>query len=614
MFNINEELKKLPDKPGVYIMKDENKTIIYVGKAVILKNRVRQYFQASSNMNAKVRAMVSKISEFEYIVTNSELEALILECNLIKTHKPRYNILLKDDKTYPYIKISLNEEYPRILMTRRVEKDGAKYFGPYSSATAIKETIDLIKKTFPLKTCNRVLPRDIGKERPCLNYHISQCLGPCQGGVNKDAYRSIMKDICLFLGGRQEEVVSRLEKQMKDAAENMEFEKAAALRNKINSLKHLAEEQKVVSTTSDDQDIIALVKGQTDACIQVFFVRGGKVIGREHFFFAGEADTDAKELEASFLKQFYASRDFIPSEILIPDELDELEILEKWLTEKRGLRVHLLVPKRGEKKNLVEMVRQNAVISLKHFEENVNAAEASVKEGLSGLSEVLGLENPPKRIEAYDISNTGTTEIVASMIVFEDGLPAKKEYRKFKIKSINQDDYASMQEVIYRRFKHAEKEQTESGSSETKFSVMPDIILLDGGLGHVNSVKPVLQNLSVNIPVFGMVKDDFHRTRGLISDSREIVLSNNLPVLRFVTSIQDEAHRFALQYNKKLREKRYTRSVLDEIPGVGPKKKKALIKHFGGLNRIKTAGIDDLTAVDGINEQLAKTIYDYLRN
>ncbi|MDP4093887.1 MAG: excinuclease ABC subunit UvrC [Bacillota bacterium] len=616
MFDIQDELKKLPDKPGVYIMKDENADIIYVGKAVVLKNRVRQYFQMSSNHTEKVRAMVSRIKEFEYIVTNSELEALILECNLIKKYKPKYNILLKDDKNYPYIKVTLNEEYPRILMTRRVEKDGAKYFGPYSNYTAVKETIEHIKKTFPLKTCNKVLPRDIGKERPCLNYHIFQCMAPCQGDINKEVYRSVMKDICLFLGGHQEEVISKLEQQMKTAAENMEFEKAASIRNKINNLKHIAEKQKVLSADMEDQDVISLVKGKTDACIQIFFIRGGKLIGREHFIFAGEVDTPNNELEASFVKQFYGSADFIPEEIIMQDEIEDSDVVENWLSEKRSKRVHIRVPKKGEKRKLVEMVSENAMISLRQFEDNALVEGAVTREGLSGFASVLGLENEPERIEAYDISNTGSSEIVASMVVFEDGKPAKKEYRKFKIKTIDlQDDYASMREVISRRFRHAQKEEAaQPGSDKAKFSKLPDIILLDGGIGHVNAVRPVIEELNIKIPLFGMVKDENHRTRGLVSDNKEITLSNNLPVLRFVTSIQDEAHRFAIEYNRKLREKRYTRSVLDDIEGIGPKKKKALLKHFGSVNRIKAAGVDDLEAVEGINKPLAEKICEFFRS
>lgn len=615
MFDIQEELKKLPEKPGVYIMRDENQNIIYIGKAVVLKNRVRQYFQSSNNMAPKVQAMVARIKEFEYIVTHSELEALILECNLIKKHKPKFNILLKDDKHYPYIKVTMNEDYPRVLMTRRLEKDGAKYFGPYSSAFAVKDTIELIKKLFPLKSCGKVLPRDIGKDRPCLNYHIFQCLGPCRGDVNKEEYRELMKDICSFLGGKHDEIISRLERQMKDASESLNFEKAANLRDKINSLKHISEKQKVLSTTMEDQDVVAFARGQTDSCVQVFFIRGGKLIGREHFIFEGAGDTDNKELMTSFIKQFYNSTSYIPGEILLQEDIDELNIIERWLTEKREARVYIKVPRKGEKLHLIEMVSQNALITLNQFVDRVKKEETSKREGINSIKELLNLEEAPKRIEAYDISNTGSSEIVASMIVFVNGAPANKEYRKFKIKSVDKpNDYASMQEVIYRRFKRAEKEREETDGKDGKFSKLPDLMLLDGGVGHLNAVSEVLKELNINIPAAGMVKDDKHHTRGLVTETGEIDLSKNLTALRFVTSIQDEAHRFAVEYNKKLREKRYSGSVLDEIQGIGPKRKKALIKHFGSVGKIKAAEIDDLLAVEGITAPVAEEIYHYFHN
>jgi len=606
IFNIQEELKKLPDKPGVYIMKDENGEIIYIGKAVVLKNRVRQYFQSQANQSPKVQAMVARIKEFEYIVTDSELEALILECNLIKKHRPKFNILLKDDKNYPYIKVTMNEEYPRILMTRKLEKDGAKYFGPYSSAHAVRETIDLLRKLLPVKTCNKVLPRDIGKGRPCLNYHIYQCIGPCLGDVNKEEYRNMMKDVCSFLGGRQEEIIKRLEQQMAAAAENLEFEKAARLRDKISSLKQISEKQKVLSTAMEDQDVIAFAKGQADACVQVFFIRGGKLIGREHFILEGAAEEDDRELMTSFIKQFYGAAAYVPGEIILQEDIDELNLIENWLSDKRAGRVHIKVPRKGEKLKLVQMVSQNALIALNQFREKVKEEESFSKEGLEKLAELLRFQALPERIEAYDISNTGSTEMVASMVVFEKGTPAKREYRRFKIKSVEgQNDYASMQEVIYRRFKHAERE------NDDKFAKMPDLILLDGGLGHVNAVREVLKEMNIDVPLFGMVKDSKHHTRGLVSQEGEIELGGNLPVLRFVTAIQDEAHRFALEYNRKLRNKRYKGSVLDEIEGISAKRKKALIKHFGSVSRIREAGVDDLAAVDGISRSLAEKIYKY---
>lgn len=617
MFDIQEELKKLPEKPGVYIMKDKNGEIIYIGKAVVLKNRVRQYFQSLAKQAPKVQAMVPQIKEFEFIVTDTELEALILECNLIKKHRPKFNILLKDDKSYPYIKVTMNEGYPRILITRKIEKDGAKYFGPYTSGFAVKETIDFIKKLFPIKTCSKVLPRDAGKDRPCLNYYIYQCMGPCQGNVSNEEYRALMTDICNFLGGKQEEIIKRLEDEMKEASESLEFEKAARIRDKIASLKHIAQKQKIVSTAMEDQDIIAFAKGDADSCIQVFFIRGGKLIGREHFIFEGAADVSDSELMTAFIKQFYSSAAYVPNQIILQEDIDEISIIETWLSSKRSSKVYIKVPRKGEKLRLVEMVSRNALIALTQFKERMKKESALAKEGLEKLKFLLDLENLPQRIEAYDISNTGSSEIVASMVVFEKGFPQKSEYRRFKIKSTNiQNDYQSMQEVIYRRFKRAEKEALDkdgSNNKSTRFLELPDLILVDGGLGHVNAVLGTLEGFDVNVPVYGMVKDDNHRTRGLVSIKEEFDLSKDITLLRFVTSIQDEAHRFALEYNKKLRAKRYKGSVLDDIEGVGPKRKKALIKHFGSVKNIKTAEVGELAAVEGISRELAQKVYDHFR-
>jgi len=607
MFDIQEELKKLPDKPGVYLMKDENGTIIYVGKAVVLKNRVRQYFQSSAAHTPKVTAMVARIAEFEYIVTDTELEALILECNLIKDLKPKFNILLRDDKTYPYIKITMNEDYPRVIMTRRVEKDGARYFGPYSSVFSVRETIRLIKRIFPLKSCKKVLPRDIGKGRPCLNYHIKQCLGPCSGNVDKEEYRSVMRDICTFLDGRQDAIMDKLEQQMQEAADKLDFEKAASLRDKLSSLKHIAQEQKVLSLSGTDQDVIGFAASKTDTCVQIFFIRSGKLLGRQHFIMEGTGEVELRELASSFLKQFYGDAAVIPPEIIVATEFDDIGVIEEWLGSKRGGRVRVRIPQRGEKLHMVEMVSQNARIELEHFNERL-AGGSQVQEGLEGMAGLLGLEKAPRRLEAYDISNTGSSEIVASMVVFENGQPAKKEYRRFKIRSTDtQNDYASMQEVLYRRFRHAE-------AGDHKFSKLPDLLMLDGGLGHVNAVGEVLGELGVTIPVCGMVKDDKHRTRGLVLTDREIDLSRNLTVLRFVTSVQDEAHRFALEYNKTLRTKRYSKSILDEVEGIGPKRRKALLKHFGSLGRLKQAGIDDLQAVEGISRAQAEKLYEFFKS
>lgn len=611
MFDIHEELKKLPDKPGVYIMRDSNDDIIYIGKAVVLKNRVRQYFHSLSNQLPKVQAMVPKIKRFEYIVTDSELEALILECNLIKKHRPKFNILLKDDKGYPYIKVTMNEEFPRIISTRKYEKDGAKYFGPYTSGFAVKETIALIKELFPIKSCNKALAEEHKKQRPCLNYYIHKCLGPCQGDVNKQEYRNLMKDICSFLGGKHEEMIKRLEIEMAAASENMEFEKAADLRDKITSLRHVAQKQKVVTNEQSNQDVVGFSNDSTDSCVEVFFIRCGKLLGREHFVFEGMGESSESELMTSFVKQFYANAAYIPEEIIIQTGMEEIDIIEEWLTAKKGGNVRIRVPQRGEKLKLVQMASQNAIIALRQFKEDVMNKDMLAREGIAKLKDLLGLDDLPSRIEAYDISNTGNTEIVASMVVFEKGHSEKKEYRRFKVKSIDsQNDYGSMQEVIYRRFEHAKREKQDV-QGEAKFSKLPDLILADGGLGHVNSVLDVLSELNIVIPVAGMVKDDHHRTRGLVTRDNQFDLSSDLNLLRFITAIQDEAHRFAIEYNRKLVQKRYKGSELDEIEGVGPKKKKALIKHFGSLKHIKQAQVDELFAVDGINLALAKKIFEY---
>jgi len=602
MFDIQEELKNLPDKPGVYIMKDSGGNIIYVGKARVLKNRVRQYFQDSARHSPKVAAMVEKISEFEYIVTDNELEALILECNLIKEHKPKFNILLRDDKNYPYIKVTVNEEYPRILMTRRVEQDGARYFGPYSNVGSVRETINFIKKILPIRTCKRVLPRDTGKSRPCLNYHIKQCPAPCQGYVSREEYMSMVKDVCSFLEGKQDMVISKLEKEMHEASERLDFERAAALRDKLFSLRHISEEQKVLSVAGSDRDVIGFASSNTDTCVQIFFIRGGKLLGREFYIIEGAGEAELKELASSFLKQFYGIASMIPPEIIIETDFEDREIVEQWLSSKRGGKVRLKVPQRGEKLHLVEMVKENARLELMRFNDKLSGKEP-VQKGLKELSEMLGLPKVPERIEAYDVSNTGASEIVSSMVVFEKGIPAKKEYRRFKMRSVGeQNDYASMQETIFRRFREKDRWR------------MPDLIMLDGGLGHVNATAKVLQDLNVDVPVCGMVKDDKHRTSGLVLPDRQIDLSDKIDVLRLVTSIQDEAHRFALDYNKKLREKRYRKSVLDQVEGIGPKRKKTLLKHFGSVANMKKAGIDDFLAVEGISRAVAERLYEFFQS
>ncbi|HEY5584070.1 MAG TPA: excinuclease ABC subunit UvrC [Ruminiclostridium sp.] len=613
MFDIHEELKKLPDKPGVYIMRDINGVVIYVGKAVVLKNRVRQYFQQSSNHPPKVQAMVSKISEFEYIVTDSEVEALMLECNFIKKYKPRYNILLKDDKQYPYIKVTMNEQYPRLLKTRRVEKDGAKYFGPYSNVFAVNDSIDTLKKLFPLKTCNKNLPRDIGKSRTCLNYHMKQCLAPCQGEVNKDEYRDMMKKICSFLGGQYEEILNDLKSQMGNASEQLEFEKAAQLRNKISSIVQLSETQKVLSPDGQDRDIIGFSQDVTDLCIQVFFVRNGRVIGREHFVFEGEGNEDISYSLSTFIKQFYNTVQYVPSEIILQQKIEDMEIISLWLTNKRGLKVNVRIPQRGELVKLVKMVSQNAQISLKLHSERVKREGTSHIDGINQLVKVLQFEKEPRRIEAYDVSNTGASEIVASMVVFENGRPNRHEYRKFKIKSINQqNDFGSMQETLFRRLSHARKEKEEN-VAEPKFSDLPDLILVDGGTAHVSAAQQVVNELGFELVIAGMAKDNRHRTKSLVYKGNEYDLSANIPLLRLITEIQDETHRVAVEYNRKLRAQRYTHSELEEIDGIGEARKKALIRHFKSIAAIKKADITQLQEVDGVNDKMAKRIYGYFR-
>lgn len=614
MFDIQEELKKLPERPGVYIMKDANGTIIYVGKAVVLKNRVRQYFHQSANHVPKVAAMVSRISEFEYIVTDSEVEALMLECNLIKKHKPKYNILLKDDKHYPYIKVTMNEMYPRLLKTRRVEKDGAKYFGPYSSGFAVNDTLDILRKLFPLKTCAKNLPRDIGKSRPCLNYHMKQCLAPCQGEINKDEYHETMKKICAFLGGQYEVILEDLKAQMNEAAEQLEFEKAAQLRDKISSILHLAESQKVLSVEGQDRDVINYFGDVTDLCVQVFFVRKGKVLGREHFVLEGEGNEDAANSISMFIKQFYSDSRYVPSEIIIPHEIEDSETITKWLAEKRGLKVSMRIPVRGELVRLLGMVKQNAEISLKLHRDRMNRQENAHSEGIRQLMQILNLEKAPERIEAYDISNTGSSEIVASMVVFEHGAPARQEYRKFKMKSVEQqNDYASMQETLFRRLLRAKKEKEEN-TENPKFSNMPDVILIDGGIAHVNAAMQVTKELGFDITMAGMAKDSHHRTKSLVYQGKEYDLSSNMPLLRFITEIQDETHRVAIEYNKKLRARRYTHSELDDIEGIGSARKKALLKHFKSVANVREADISQLQKVEGISEKIAEKIYNFFRS
>lgn len=605
MFDIKQELSNLPMLPGVYLMKDSEGNIIYVGKAVALKNRVKQYFQKSSNHTPKVAAMVSKIKSYEYIVTDTEMEALILECNLIKLHKPRYNILLKDDKSYPYIKITMKEAYPRVMLARKKEDDGSKYFGPYTSNYSVHNTIETLRKIFPLKTCNRDLPRDIGKKRPCLNYHLGRCLAPCAGGVAVEDYMKNINDIIKLLSGRSDEIIKKLEKEMHDAAEELNFEKAAEIRDRIKYIESISQRQKVDVSSTEDFDIVALAANETDACVQVFFIREGKILGRNHFILEGAGADSRDEIISSFIKQFYEDADFYPSTILIPEDIQDADVVEEWLSSKKGSKVNIRVPMRGEKLSILKMAEANANIQLHNFSVKLKGINGKNLNTLEKLCELLELDEIPVRIEAYDVSNTGMTENTASMVVFSNGVLDKKSYRRFKIKQVQQGDVPSMKEVLLRRFKHDELP-------------VPDMILVDGGTGHVNMALTAIkesgrQDLQ-EVIVLGMVKDDKHRTRGLITpDNKEIPLKHDLDVLRFVTLIQDEAHRFALDYNKKLRNKRYSFSALDEIPGIGKVRKMTLLRAFGSVANIKKASKEELIKVKGITERVADNIIEYFK-
>ncbi len=616
MFDIQEELKKLPGKPGVYIMHDDKDAIIYVGKAISLKNRVRQYFQSSRNKGPKIEKMVTHIKRFEYIITDSELEALVLECNLIKEHRPKYNTMLKDDKTYPYIKVTLGETYPRVLFSRQMKKDKSKYFGPYTSAGAVKDTIELIQKLYHLRTCNRSLPRDTGKERPCLNYHIHQCKAPCQGYISPEEYGVQIKKALDFLNGKYQPVIEDLEVKMKQASDEMEFERAIEYRELLNSVRAVAQKQKITDADGEDRDVIALAKDEQDAVVQVFFVRGGKLIGREHYHVTIANEDTEEEILSSFIKQYYAGTPFLPKELMLPVELSEQELIEKWLTMKKGQRVYLKVPKKGQREKLVELAAQNANLVLSQDKEKIKREEGrtigAVKEiaGLLGLSEI-------SRMEAYDISNTSGFESVGSMIVYEKGKPSPREYRKFKLKTVTgPDDYASMHEVLTRRFLHGleERQQLKDGDlggEFGKFTRFPDLILMDGGKGQVNIALSVLEELGLNIPVCGMVKDDNHRTRGLYFDNVEIPIDRNSEGFKLITRIQDEAHRFAVEYHRSLRSKGQVHSVLDDIPGIGPARRKALMRAFSSIDQIREASVEQLKEIPAMNEGAAMAVYAF---
>ncbi|WP_425447092.1 excinuclease ABC subunit UvrC [Dethiothermospora halolimnae] len=617
MFNIDEELKKLPDKPGVYLMKDEKGQIIYVGKAVSLKKRVRQYFQSSRNKTPKVNAMVKNIDEFEYIITDTEVEALILESNLIKKHKPKYNILLRDDKQYPYIKVTTNEKYPRVIKVRKVKKDGAKYFGPYTSNGAVNDTLDIIRNLYPIRTCKLNLEKDIGKVRPCLNYHIGRCLAPCQGNVDERVYMEMINEIIMFLNGREEKLLDIIEEKMKRASKDLDFESAARYRDQVNSLKHILEKQKIVSTTMTDQDVIAMARGINEVCVQIFFIRSGKVTGREHFMITDTDEQARIEVLSSFIKQFYLGSAYVPKEILIEEEIEDINTITEWLSQKRGSNVYIKVPKRGEKSKLINMVRSNAIQTLDKYSDKIKKKMKRSKEAVQELSQLLSLENIPKRIEAFDISNLQGVESVGSMVVFEDGEPKKSDYRRFKIKTITgANDYGSMEEIIFRRFNRGLKEKElikESKLGIESFSIFPDLIMMDGGKGQVNVAKRVVDTLGIDIPICGLVKDDNHRTRGIIYENKEISLKKNSKSFNFITRVQDEAHRFAINYHRSLRDKKMFKSILDDIKGIGDKRKKSLLKHFGSVDNIKSAKLEELSNVDGMNKKAALSVYNFFR-
>lgn len=610
MFDIQEELKKLPQKPGVYLMKDADGHVIYVGKAVNLKNRVRQYFQSSRNQTAKTRSMVPHIREFEYIVTDSEMEALLLECNLIKKYHPYYNILLKDDKTYPYIKVTVQEPFPRIFITRRMEKDKAKYYGPFTDVLAMKETVETLHKLFPIRKCKKVFPRDIGKERPCLNHHIGQCVAPCSGQISQEEYQAYVKDAMDFLEGKHEEIRKKMEREMQAAAERMEFEKAAALRDKMRAIQSVAERQKISNTGLGDADVIAFVRAFSECLVQVFFIRGGKMTGRENFTLTVFEEQSRGEILTAFVKQFYSGTAYIPKEILLQEPLleEEGELIAAYLSERRGSKVTLTVPIKGEKHKLVELAYKNALLIFEQFGEKLKREEQRTKGAMEELRQALGIATELRRVEAYDISNTQGFESVGSMVVFEDGRAKNSDYRKFKIKTVvGPNDYASMKEVLTRRLNHAMREKTEGKT--TSFTRLPDLILMDGGKTQVHAAEEVLLAFGMDIPVCGMVKDEKHRTRGLLFQEKEIRMPLTSEGFRLVTRIQDEVHRFAITYHRKLREERNLHSVLDDIKGIGQVRRKALMLHFGSIEKIAEAEVAELLEVEGMTIPAAEQVY-----
>ena len=609
MFDIQEELKKLPPKPGVYLMHDEKDEIIYVGKAISLKNRVRQYFQSSRNKGPKIEQMVTKIARFEYIITDSELEALVLECNLIKEHRPKYNTMLMDDKTYPYIKVTVKEAYPRVLFSRQMKKDKAKYFGPYTSAGAVKDTIELIRKIYKLRTCNRNLPKDTGKERPCLNYHIKQCDAPCQGYISEETYGEKVKKALEFLNGNFEPVLKDLEEKMLEASENLEFEQAIEYRELLGSVKQIAQKQKISNSDGEDKDIIAMASDNEDAVVQVFFVREGRLIGRDHFYLRIAPEEQPGDILSSFIKQFYAGTPFVPKELMLQTEIEDGALISEWLSNRKGQKVYLRVPKIGQKEKLVELAAKNAHLVLSQDKEKIKKEEGRTIGAAKEIANWLDLPHI-HRIEAFDISNISGFENVGSMVVYERGKPKRSDYRKFKIKGVQgPDDYACMEEVLKRRFIHGLQDQEEEGIGG--FAKFPDLIMMDGGKGQVNVALRVLEELRLNIPVCGMVKDDKHRTRGLYFENKEIPIDRGSEGFRLITRIQDEAHRFAIEYHRSLRTKDQVHSVLDDIEGIGPARRKALMRAFQSMDEIREAEVEALAQVPSMNRAAAEKVYEF---
>ena len=614
MFNFEEELKKLPREPGVYIMRDDKDVILYVGKAINLHNRVRSYFRENIGRGPAIDKMVTLIARFEYIVTDSELEALVLENNLIKEYSPKYNTLLKDDKTYPYIKVTVGEEYPRILFSRTMKKDKSKYFGPYTSAAAVKDTIELLNKLYFLRTCNRTLPRDIGLERPCLNYHIKQCLAPCQGYISKEQYREQVDQALDFLNGNYNSILKDLEGKMQAAAEKLDFEAAAGYRDLYNSVKQVSQKQKITDSVGEDKDIIALYQDEAEAVVQVFFVRDGKLIGREHYYMTHVSGSKKPEILGNFVKQFYAGTPFIPRELMLQYEIEDSELIENWLSERKGGRVHIRVPKIGAKEKLVELAAQNAKHTLEQDRERLKREEGRTIGAVKEIAAILGLEHI-ERMEAFDISNINGFENVGSMIVFEKGKPKPSDYRKFRIRTVSgPDDYACMREVLTRRFTHGMEERTELEEKDLdksygSFTKFPDLLMMDGGRGQVNIALSVLEELHIDIPVCGMVKDDNHRTRGLYFHNVELPIDTRSEGFKLITRVQDEAHRFAIEYHRSLRSKAQVKSVLDDIPGVGPARRKALMRHFKSIEDIKNATAEQLAEIPELNRRAAEDIW-----